>query len=287
MDRRGAWRPKSVGSPRVRHDWVAKQNTTYERSTTFSSSLLWPFPPRNPESHMRQRSLCYKNNPGLFQEPHSSHTQGWTISQPSLCPLHMHQTRGRQVALRVQRTPIDCSELQTQTRGQTGSIGDSKQGRNHKLRFEKHNDSSFNSSDWKSAGRCHWAFLPPPQGIPVETWERPGMQKGWSRPEKGPGYHLSHLNSLVGKLIRKGSFSHKQWCPGTSSQKPIVRYSEICKLLVKPWQLKIWHNGTIYTMVTGKHKKIKSLLSLSPPSSCFFFPSTRLVASGRKATQMT
>jgi len=175
----------------------------------------------------------------------------------------MHQTRGRQVALRVQRTPIDCSELQTQTRGQTGSIGDSKQGSNHKLRFEKHNDSSFNSSDWKSAGRCHWAFLPPPQGIPVETWERPGMQKGWSRPEKGPGYHLSHLNSLVGKLIRKGSFSHKQWCPGTSSQKPIVRYSEICKLLVKPWQLKIWHNGTIYTMVTGKHKKIKSLLCLS------------------------
>lgn len=39
----------------------------------------------------------------------------------------------------------------------------------------------------------------------------------------------------------------------TYSQKPIVSISEIYKLLVKPWQLKIYHNGSIYTRVIGKH----------------------------------
>ena len=134
-------RLQSMGSPRVGHDWATKHSATYERFTTFSSSPPWPFSPWSPESHMRQRSLCYKNNPGPFQELHSSHMQGWTISQPCLCPWHMHQTRGRRVALRVRCTPTDCSELQMQTLGaDSGSIGDSKQQSNHKLCFEKHND---------------------------------------------------------------------------------------------------------------------------------------------------
>lgn len=64
------------------------------------------------------------------------------------------------------------------------------------------------------------------------------MQKGRSSLDKGPGYHFSHLNSLVGKQISQTllvSGSGVLELAGTCSQKPTVRYSEICKLLVKPW----------------------------------------------------
>lgn len=102
------------------------------------------------------------------------------------------------------------------------------------------------------------SISPPPTphlGVPVESENFLGCRRaeaGWSS--------ALTASPLISTALREsklaGTFlvapSALLVLAGTCSQKPIVNHSETGKLLPRPRQLKICHNGSIYTTVIGK-----------------------------------
>lgn len=67
----------------------------------------------------------------------------------------------------------------------------------------------------------------------------------------------------------------------TCSQKPIVSISDMYMLLIKPWQLKIYHNQSIYTRVIGKHLKNQGFFPRKQ------FTKKPLIISDKKSTHIS